>query len=120
MEARACWRTGTGTGTASVAPSHLHFPSQSSPSLFHHNNGAPASTAPSTAPSHYPSLQHLSTIASSTGSYLRRPTRRPTLAIMSGLPYLQKLRKSDLTEFAETSKLSEYVQPSEPSQTRRF
>jgi len=25
----------------------------------------------------------------------------------SGLPYLQKLRKSDLTEFAETSKLSE-------------
>ena len=28
-------------------------------------------------------------------------------SIMSGLPYLQKLRKSDLTEFAETSKLRE-------------
>ncbi|KIX04090.1 uncharacterized protein Z518_07643 [Rhinocladiella mackenziei CBS 650.93] len=28
---------------------------------------------------------------------------------MSGLPYLQKLRKSDLTEFAETSKLPDYI-----------
>ncbi|KAI1612826.1 hypothetical protein EDD36DRAFT_464975 [Exophiala viscosa] len=28
---------------------------------------------------------------------------------MSGLPYLQKLRKSDLTEFAETSKLTDYA-----------
>ncbi|KAJ9614216.1 hypothetical protein H2200_002352 [Cladophialophora chaetospira] len=27
---------------------------------------------------------------------------------MSGLPYLQKLRKSDLTEFAETTKLADY------------
>ncbi|EXJ54088.1 hypothetical protein A1O7_09425 [Cladophialophora yegresii CBS 114405] len=28
---------------------------------------------------------------------------------MSGLPYLQKLRKSDLTEFAETTKLADYA-----------
>lgn len=35
---------------------------------------------------------------------------------MSGLPYLQKLRKSDLTEFAETSKLPEYVLPQPPLQ----
>lgn len=33
--------------------------------------------------------------------------QNPVSAMSSGLPYLQKLRKSDLTEFAESSKLSE-------------
>ena len=31
----------------------------------------------------------------------------------AALPYLQKLRKSDLTELAETSNLKEYVVPHE-------